>query len=248
MGLFNYKILAFIVLFKKHRKNSLWFSNETYSDISKKLGISYNTLKKYTLFCKEKNLLIPYGDHFQFVKLTSAIDILKLDLNQFCSFYKWKHYEKLDFKIIYNEIIHSRLLLNFRTQQFNISKKRKFAEKVKQIENSKKTHPSVVKSIIKKFGSVRKAKSSISKNFTEQIITGKNHIAKIIGCSTSSSKNILRRMCKQKLIKRTVICQRLKTPFTFTGYDNIKQKNLCIVPSKKDKCFYASRGSVVSIL
>lgn len=244
--LFKYKILAFISLFKKHRKNSIIFKDESRITLSKKLGISYNSFKKYYNFCIAKNLLTPYGQHLQFVKLTKVFFILNIDLNKYHIFHSWKRYEVLDIKQIYNQIQEQILLLNFKQQQFRIKKKKKEVELVLAVENSKKSHPKKVKSLIKKYGSFSKAKGSISKKYKDSIVSGKYHSSKLLGCSPSTGLNILRRM-NNVSIRRTIISEKLNIPYTFTSFDNLK-KDYLIIPSEKKKCFFVSKGSTVEIL
>lgn len=243
--LFKYKILAFVSLFKKHRKNSIIFKDESNIELAKKLGISYNSFKKYYSYCISKKILTPYGDNLQFVKLTKVFFILGLELNKYHVFH-WKRYEELNIKNIYNEIQEQILLLNFKQQQFRLKKKKKEIDTILAVENSKKSHPKKVKSLIKKYGSFSKAKSSISKKYANSIVSGKFHTSKLIGCSPSTGLNILRRM-NNVSIRRTIISEKLNIPYTFTSFDNLK-KDYLIIPSEKKKCFFVSKGSTVEIL
>jgi DNA-binding Lrp family transcriptional regulator len=246
MCLFKYKILAFVVLFKKHRRNSLWFKEDSFTTIAKKLGLSYNTVKKYYTYCVSNKIIVPYGEHLQFVKFTKILQILDLDITKYCIFFKWKYYKELSFKEIYKTILYEKVLLNFKHQNHEINKKKKIISRIIRIENSKKTHPKTIKSILKRFGSISKAKRSISKNYKSRIRTGKNHLSNIIGCSPMTALSILKKMDKDKIIERTVIFERTEIPYTFTGYDELKNsQNHLIVPSPRKKCFFLSKGSII---
>lgn len=245
----KYKILAFIVLVKKHRKNSIFFQGENQIDLAKQLGISYTSFKKYKTYCIENGILVEYGVHQQFIKLTKAIELLKLDVNKYHKFFSWKHYTSLTLKNIYEEIVQELLLVKFKQQQFRIDKKQKELSKVQQVENSKRTDPRKVKPLLKKYGSIEKAKSSISKNFTNSIVSGKNHVASIVGCSPATGKNLLKKLHNKNVITRTIVFEKLNYEYNTYSFDMIKatNKQWTIVPSTKNQCFYLSKGSLISL-
>jgi response regulator of citrate/malate metabolism len=249
MGLFSFKVLAFATSVKFYRRNSCIYTLENKKTLAKELGLSYNTFNKYLKFSVENNLVTITKGAIQFKNLTEIGKLLKLDISKYMLFFKWYPYEgRPCFKAIYQTLIEEKLLLNYKQQLFKVKKKQKELNKVESIQNRKKTHPKVVKSVLNKYGSVVKAKNSICRNFKPQIVSGKNHVAKIIGCSPSTSINIWKRLQRNKVIKRETIFKNLNLPYTHAGFEVAKTKEGVIVPSEKLQTLFLSVGSTITLL
>jgi len=247
MQLLDYKILAFATSVKLYRRNSCIYTLENKKEFCKQIGLSYNTFKKYFEYCKQKGLFNETQGAYQFKKINEVASLLNIDIKHI-EYFKWSSYEKPSVNAIYNKIVDGVVLLNFKQQQFRIDKKKKELSKVEKIQNRKKTHPAVVKSVVKKYGSVVKAKNSICRNFTPQIVSGKRHVANIVGCSNATGINILKRLVKQNLITREIKFEKLNLPYSHLGYDQAKTKKGIIVCSPKLQTLFLSLGSIICLL
>lgn len=248
--LFKYKILAFVTLIKKHRKNSMIFCNESEVAFAKKLGISYNAYKKYRTFCINNDILVSYGDHKQFISLLKVVEILKLDINKYIKFFHYKRYEELTFKNIYQQIQDELVLQNYKQQKYHINKKSKELSFVKKAVNSKRSPYRRTKEVLKKYGSLENAISSITDNFTEEIVSGKSHVSNIVGCSDSTGHNILTRLATNgKIIKETKTLF-FKQEVNHFNFDALKYgfPNQVVIPSNSLVGFTVILGSSIVLL
>jgi hypothetical protein len=250
----KYKLLSFITLCKKQRRNSVClYKNESISKRVKDLGIGYNNFKKYKQICLDNNLLkVTSKGNLVFIKMKDVITFMNdgvvneknLTFNRFVLFFNYTDYEKLTFKNIYNQIRKSIILRNYKQQQFNIER----TQLLLNCLDHRNTR--AIKKVIKlaakaNMTTTEYIKSLSSKN--NSIISGKYHVSKLVGMSSSTGQRILKELSKKE-IKRTVIKELLSTELNRANYDYYTELyfNEMIIPI--NNAIYLYRGSSITIL
>lgn len=212
--------------------------------------MSLNTLKKYIKFLKEKNILLSLGEHYQLITFYSACKILKINIDKRVLCFNHCNYKKITIKNIVKQYYQSSLLLNFNRQKYRIEQKKKEFDLVNKVENSKYTHKKTVKVLLKKYGSIKRAKQCVSKNYNNQIVTGKYHAAKLLNTSPSTANNILKGMVEDSLIKREIIVEKLNILVSHESFDALKSENKkqLYVPSSSGLFYYIPKGSKITLV
>jgi hypothetical protein len=218
----KYKILAFITLCKKSRNNSvLLYKNESIVNRCKELHIGFNTFKKFKQICLENSLLKEVNGHLIFVKMLDILTFLNdgiiceknLTFNRFVLFFNYITYDNISYKNIYNQIRKSLVLKNYKQQEYNIKRNKSF---IKDLGHGNKK---AIKVLIKQARSLGKSTAEYLKclpKHKERIVSGKNHISKIIGMSPSTGQRLLKEL-SQKEVTRIVITKQLSN--IIQGYD-----------------------------
>lgn len=268
----KYKILAFITLFKRKRRNSLIYSGETIKQLHHNTRINQNTLRKYITLCEENGLIRQHGKHRCFIKLTQAIEKL-VGLKKF----KHVYFEGGDLMTIYKNMVDAIVIKNFLQQDFrrveNIELKEvaisvmkkdkpffKQLKKVKCEDHRKqlvKSYNKNVKKLIKmtqewnaKKGT-RKGTIAFCKSFSSKpnkpVCSGKNHVAKLTGMTPSTGRNILKRMHKSGKIIRAVIKKDTELKSSCHNMEKLQSRFRNVIPSKKTGTLWLSIGSEVSL-
>lgn len=270
----KYKILAFITLFKRRRRNSLIYSGESIKQLSINTGINQNTLRKYITLCEEKSLIRQHGEHRCFIKLIDAMNVLGLDRKNM----KHVWFKGNEFMTIYKNIAEGIMMKNFEQQSFRreqnielkeiaksiIKKDKPFYKelsKVKDEDHRKqlvKSYNKGVKKLIKmgKKKNVEKGtkKSTLAfcKSFSSKpnkpICSGKNHVSKLTGLCPSSGRNILKRMNTSGKIKRTVIKKDTELNSNLHNMEMLQSKYRFVMPSKSTGTLWLSIGSEISLI
>jgi hypothetical protein len=187
----------------------------------------------------------------QFVSIIRVVEILELDnITKYIKFFSYKWYEKLTLRAIYTEIKYELCLTNYKQQKFQINKKAKELSFVKHAKNSKKSPYRRTKEVLKKYGSFKNSISSISANFTESVISGKNHVANLVGCSASTAANILKKMSEAEIIDRKIVKVYINQAVSNAMFDilRIKYPNAAILPQMKRNNFCIVLGSSIRVV
>lgn len=250
MNVRKYKILAFLTMMKYHRRNSSIYGWESTVILAKSFGMSFNTFKKYFNLCLSKKYIVKKGNNYQAIGLTKVIKKFKLE---HLKFFKHTEYsETPSFKDVYKQIQDSILIKNFTQQDFAIKKD---LESLKSYEISlynrtmSRDQKKSLKRLVKKAGKLRLSTDELVKRMYKNINTiktGKNHAAKLLGMSTSSGKNILRRLSKDNKIEVKIIQEKIRMDVNHASFEYLKKKHKCVViPS--NGFFWLSIGREVSL-
>lgn len=262
----KYKLLSFITLCKKQRRNSVClYRNESISKRVKDLGIGYNNFKKYKQICLDNNLLkVTSKGNLVFIKMKDIMTFMNdgvvneknLTFNRFVLFFNYTTYEKLTFKNIYNQIRKSIVLKNYSQQQYKIDITQDLIKTYynKDYRNTKapKANYRTFKRISKKAAEVSMSSNDYMKSLSlknrDYIVSGKHHISRLIGMSSSTGQRILKELSKKE-IKREVIKETLSTILSRDIYDSYvdmyKNTTYMVVPSQ-DKV-YLIKGSKITL-
>ena len=203
----KYKLLAFITLCKKKRNNSVFlYKNESMSIRCKELGIGFNNFKKFKQLCLDNSLLREVNGHLIFIKMLDILTFLNdgvvseknLTFNRFVLFFNYTTYNILTYKNIYNQIRKSLILKNYKQQEYNIKRNKSF---MKDLGHGNKK---AIKLLIKQARSVGKSTTEYLKclpKHNQRIVSGKYHVSKIIGMSSSTGQRILKELSKKEVIR-----------------------------------------------
>lgn len=249
----QYRILAFIILLKKLRRNSCIYHIENKKTLAKEMGISYNSFKKYLLEAVKAGVLIQDGETLRAMHFVGCIHTLGLQtrIKRHEDIFKNFNYEVLNFKNVYEQVVFSVALRNFKQQAYKIERNDLLLSN--PIDDcTQKAKRKALKALMKqaeKDGVTTDSKLSyIKKNRTKVIVTGKYHVSNIIGCSPQSGLNWLKKMHNKKIIKRRVNTRFIKGTSNPEQYqdliNNIKEGK--VIPVRGG--FRNTKGSVIKIL
>lgn len=252
----KYKLLSFITLCKKQRVNSVClYKNESISLRAKELGIGFNNFKKYKQICLDNSLLrVTTKGSLVFINMKDIMTFMNdgvvneknLTFNRFVLFFNYTSYEKVTFKNIYNQIRKSIVLKNYTQQQFHINRNQLLLDSLSH-RNTR-----AIKKVIKlaskaNMSTEQYIKSLPNKNNT--IVSGKYHVANLVGMSSSTGQRLLKELSKKE-IKRTIIKELLSTSLNRVEYDYYTDlystTTHMVIPS--NKCIYLYKGSTITIL
>lgn len=217
--------------------------------LAKQLGISYNSFKKYQKLAIENGLLQQCGMHLQAIKLVEVIKRLNLNIDKYNLFFRWyKYTKKPRFKDIYDQIVKSIILKNYRQQEFHILKKQNQLS-ILSNDCTQEGKLKVVKSLCKKGGNFEQGVTCMLEDIERGIVSGKNHVGALIGYSGTSGARWLRKLVREGNITRKIIKTFLRLPFTHCGFDTAKAQYCfgTIVPSSTLKRFILYLGSRIEL-
>jgi hypothetical protein len=247
----KYKLLAFTTLVKLRHDNSVLYGQEGGKSTAKALGISYNTFKKYKKQSISLGILNPMGTHYQFIGIRKIVTILELDdcLNKHTRWFRHAGYTKVSFKIIYNQIKDILVLNNYKQQDHQIKTHSYemgvfIAKDCNSILNGKQ------RSVYKKLNKRGETLTSLRSRTKDTIVSGKNHVARILGMSASTGSRLLHKLHTSKRIERKVVKTRIDLPFSHASFDYIKENwNKCIIlPISSLSIFLHFKGSSIKLL
>lgn len=240
------EILSFLIAIKLLRPNGIIHSKENLSALAASLHTSRNTLTKYIKLAKDKEVLIPSGNNFQFINFYNACEKLEIPMDKRILCYSHTSYTKPSPKNIIKQIRKQVLLLNFNRQQYQIEKKKQEIETINKIKNGKFTHKKLVKGLLKKYGSIT---SMVSKKFNDSIVTGKYHSAKLLNVSPTTALKVLKELVKDKEITRQVIVDKEFVRVNNYSFDALRSiKKQLYIPSKCKSFYYIPRGSKILLV
>lgn len=252
INLENIKLLAFIVLFKKHRRNSLFYKNEKKYLTAKKLNISVNTFSKYLIRLEELGLITKHSGCLKFAKLKTCIEILlgkkdkEMKAFKYVRFKAGVNYKKVSFKEIYERIRFVIFGQNVSNQEYHIGLIKKAKEIISR-NRINKAKMEFLKSMYKKLG-LKSVWSLSNFEMKDSAVSGKYHCAKIIGCSDSTGLRCLRLWNKKKLISREVIFKKISHSISFPAYDELKKVYSNVIVDYSNNTFRTCLGSKVKIV
>jgi len=246
-GLTSIRLLAFAVAFKRYRRNSIIYRHDKKFQIAKIVGISATTTAKYLNECENLGLIIPHYKERKFIKLTQIIKILfpNENLRAFVHvrFFRGKSHLK-QVNEINEELKIEMAVANFKRQNHNIEKNSVIDDLDQNCYKSRK--PNCLKAL------ARKHRCSVGKlpsiDRIHHIVTGKNHLSGILGCSPATAAALLRKWDRAGLINRTIVSVRIAAPVnSATLVELVASGHKNIHPSKKDQCYYRSIGSRITL-
>lgn len=262
----KYKLLSFITLCKKQRRNSVClYKNESITKRVKDLGIGYNNFKKYKQICLDNNLLrVTSKGNLVFIKMKDILTFMNdgvvseknLLFNRFVLFFNYTTYEKLTFKNIYNQIRKSIVLKNYAQQQYNIDITQ---DLIKTYYNKDYRNTKAPKAIFRTFKRISKNAAKVSKSSDDYmkslslknktyIVSGKYHVANLVGMSSSTGQRLLKDLSKKEIKRETVkvtLANSLSKEVYNSYLDMYKNTKYMVIPSNNR--IYLIKGSKITI-
>lgn len=262
----KYKLLAFITLCKKQRRNSVViYKNESIANRAKAMGIGYYTFKKYLDICiKNKLITETTTGHYILVKMRDILVFMNdgvvtaknLTFNRFVLFFNYHEYETITFKEIHEQIRKSIILKNYKQQQFRIDQTQHLVKfyfnKDYRTQRAKQevynTYISIVKQARKEYMTSEEYIKSLSKKSRKYIVSGKYHVAGLIEMSPSTGQRLLKQLSKKE-IKREVQTQDITNTYnskTFDFYsDYFRKSKFRVVPTRTKLLLF--KGSRITL-
>lgn len=244
----NIRLLAFICTFKKKRRNSVIYRHEKKYIIARKLGMSAVTVGKYITACKDLGLITEHHNEQKFVKLSVCIQVLfpNDDFTQLRNVRFFKNHSYNTAKDFQQAIEFALLRHNVKKQEFNIARKSVIDELGTNCLKKGSLHK--LKALAKEFHCSISQLVSVCRRISTAI-TGKYHLAGLIGCSPSTASARLSKWARNNSIKRTIVTQFHDMPCSHATFDVLKERgNKYIVPVKDGSGWMANLGSAITLL
>lgn len=244
------KLLAFVVLFKSKRRNSMFHFQEKHHNLAKELGISKNTAKKYISQLKNLGLIKPINGRESILKLTDCIKILLGKENsdyrafKYVRFMRGYNYPTLSFKEVYKAIQIGIVKLNINQQEYWNSKVLKAKQSLLKNRFSRGTLKSAM-SIAKKLGMSSTTDLQSINDTDYKAKTGRNHLSKLIGSSSSTGAKRLSKWAKENIIKRLIVRKELNVVANNATFDLLKHQYSKLLVNKQG-LFYIICGSYIT--
>lgn len=244
----KYKIVAFCTLVKYRRTNSCISKKKSKHQLAREFGMCYNSFTKYFNLCKKRGLLRELKENWQFISLPEVVKKLELHLDKHCRWTEWDEYKEISFKTIYQKIVDSPVFKNFRQQQYKIEKKQIRLERVfsnSPLSVNQKLTIRVAKEASRMGMTFEEYIKRLRESLTTTIVSGKNHVANLIGYSATYGSKWLRKMEKEGVISRKIIKQYSELPVNHASFDLLRQEGKKAVPT--DKGFLLFLGSSITL-
>lgn len=244
MGLHNIKLLAFCCAYKAYRRNSMVHAHDKAYKTAKALGMAEATVRKYMGECRRLGLIVDS----RFIKLSDCAALLLSGHPHIKHVHFFAGFEKKPCTKYYYERIKFALAeLNYRQQAYRIER-----NKILDIQTTDRLQTGTLKKLMammKKHGvsSIAKLKCAVVR--IKEIVSGKYHVARIVGCSPSTGATLLRSWSKAKLIGR-----RINTDFIHAEQCHGSMLGLIqsgfkyVYPDKKGEGYYLNSGSVITLI
>lgn len=251
----KYKIVAFCSLVKYHRRDSCIRKDKKKYRISQEFGMCTNSFSKYFKLCRDLGLMRELKSNYQLIGLPEIIRKLGLDLDRHCRWTNYDEYEKVTFKSVYDRVVFSPIIKNFNQQQYKINKKQKRLERVFSNSNlsmDQKLTKRIAKEAARAGVTFESYIERMLDSFTRTIVSGKYHVANLIGYSATSGSRWLRKMVENGIIDRKVKWKDAGLPVTHASYDVLIEErrrengSYAVIPSSRG--FRLSLGSSINLM
>ena len=243
------------------------YKQDSLVKLATSLKINFRTFKKYLNKCIELGMIKSQGEHLyvinyrDLIKNWCGIDSehnkkLQKFFTHVFIFNKTDYGKKNpSFKDIYNQIIDSVIIKNFQQQEYKINKQKKTLD-LYQKSSKEGCHPTskreykLLKSLVKEAAqrglTTEQYIKRISKKTDWYIKTGKNHISKLIGMSSSTGQIRLKKLQKENKIQREIILVNTGLPVIDECFQILKKETKhLIVP--KGNVLFISKGSRIGM-
>ena len=246
-----------------NRENSILAGNIKEVSLASRMGMSYNTYKKYKRSSLQLGLFTTVGSSVRAVGLVKALKILSLEnIDKHNRFWRGVQYKKMSFNEVYKTIVDGIVLKNFKQQKYKIEKnkeKRIIARKLlsngkmaaKDLPLVKKIQKEARETGVETNLYVKGMLGKESKNSNNVVITGKFHVGKLTGLSSSSGSNILNRIVKEGKVKSRRIIKRFISNINYSnnGYEVVNDLySGVVIPSIKYNNYSIIKGSEIDLL
>ena len=250
--------MSFVTLVKLARDNSVIDKATVETKFSKEIGISYNSYKKYLRSSVQIGLIKVVKGHYVVMGLVGVINALGLDgtIDKHNRFFKGVEYKEVTFNNVYNHLVDGVVLKNYKQQAFKINNRINKYNTAKLILSNSNLATKQTKAIAKQLekeaagtGLLRYLKGIVSDNSNCSIVSGKYHVSKLIGMSTTSGSNRLTKLVKDGKITREVIKRVYNTEYSHKVYDYLcGSSSFFIAPSPFLNKFIEFKGSRIGLL
>ena len=262
----KYRLLAFVTLWKLQKRNSIVrYKKQSKVARAKELGISYNLFKTLLKQCIDNNLVRETKNgHIVLIKLTTILEFLNKDeraykkrnftFNKYLDFFKKCTYEKISFKIIYNQIRKAVVLKNYRQQQYRIDNVEQVIVAFKDPTYRFKVGEPLYRAILRRASKTAHSSGISADEYVDRltgrktgltIVSGKHHVGKLIGMSSATGQRVLKDLATKEVTRKKVdhIVVECRDSLQYAGLvDRYGAKNHIILGNR---AVYLSKGSEI---
>ena len=260
-------------MLKINRVNGMLYKKEALHKISSDLGMNFRTFKKYFDKCVSLGFIKHQGTHFQAASYSQLIKIWEdpflntedhtlqdrkqqFFLRHLYVFNKTSYKKRPTFKDVYNQIIDSVIIKNFKQQEYKINQEKEKISVYKRTKTSRlgsnkgdnRKQLTALKALAKDAAKAKMSTDDYVKSMSGRdnyIKTGKTHISKLIGMSASTGKRRLKSLEESKKIKRERIVENTNLPGLHECFDVLRsESNHFIIQGKK---LHLSKGSKIGL-
>lgn len=252
----THKIVAFIFMFKRHRRNSMLYCGETVNSFIKTTGIniSHATFRKYWNKIVKLGLVKDEGTHKMIIGWDECLR--KLDVP-----YQKRRINKLLFKVkgkTFNAALtlveEALVLLKLLDQEYKAGKADEQAYVLKCILSGKhiggRSNMKMVKRLAKQSRSLGQPLEVLAarmlNDLNTKVVTGSYHLEKYLGISRTKCNQILNSLSKRGAIERKIVKEELfKGEANHRTFDIVKgaYPGTPFYYSPSRKSFILTRGS-----
>lgn len=239
-----YKLFAFAILLKFNRDNSIVYNDESFRKLASNNNINGRTFKKYFNLCIKEGIIVKQGIHhnvigyYKIIKLWQSKFDNSQEYNKDCDLFSHLQifnqttYKKKTFKNIYNQILDSILIKNFKQQQYRINEVKQWISIYNKSfdgnKNLNKYEQKQTKLLMQRAASFGMSVDAFIKRLNEcdiYVKTGKFHASKKISMSASTGARILRRLQTEEKVYREVVVLHTNVSVNHSGFDYLKTQN-----------------------
>ena len=237
-----------MIAFKRHRKNSIFYSKERKYITARQIGISVNTFSKYLDKLTKMGLIRTLSNGCKiFDKLSKCIkSILGKEDKSFKAFRFVSFKKDASFKAVYASLQAEILRLNITHQEYRngaiLRAKQAFSE-----NSINKGDWVNIRQVSKQLGFERVDQVLSIDESKHRSKTGKNHLSNLLGCSPSTALKRLRNWHRDGIINRTVVTKEL-LPANPGSFDLLKSEYNYLLINRNTGMYFAQIGSTIEFL
>jgi hypothetical protein len=239
-----YKLFAFAILLKFNRENSMVYNDESFRKLASDNNINGRTFKKYFNLCKKEGIIVGQGEHYNVIAYHKIINVWQskfdnsqeynkeCDLFSHLQIFNQTTYKKKTFKNIYNQILDSIIIKNFKQQQYRINEVKQwigiYNKSFDGNKNLNKYEQKQTKLLMQRAASFGMSVDAFIKRLNEcdiYIKTGKFHAAKKVNMSASTGTRILKRLQTEEKVYREIVVLPTNIKVNHAGFDYLKAQN-----------------------
>jgi hypothetical protein len=218
----KYKIVAFCSLVKYHRVDSCIRKDKKCYQLAPEFGMCTNSYTKYFKLCKELGLMVELRSNYKLIALPEIVRKLEMDLDRHCRWTNWEEYKEINFRSIYEKVVYSLIVKNYKQQQHNIDRKQRKLDHLfsnGNLEVKRKVSQTTAKQAAKRGMTFNQYVQCLREELNKDIVSGKHHVANLIGYSATSGRRWLSKMDKCGMITREIVRKYADLPVVHGSFD-----------------------------
>lgn len=242
----NIKILAFVIAFKRYKKNSVVFKEAKYK-IASKFNLHPTTFSNYLSQAIEKGYIVECENSYSVVKFRDILSSFYCETKLYFSHYSILKSNTIDFKQILRDVEDKVVFDNSIRKQSYVLNKKKVIVTTVWLKGQTDIKAKISKNVLKRCSTYKSVEDAVAQlNYNSNIITSARNISSNLSFSVSKSNKILNRMTS---IKRHINVLWFKGCNSFL-FESLKAKypKAVIIPCVKFNKIKVCFGSSIEIV